>query len=406
VRCCALAFVVVAGCVPATGTVLEVQGPMDMTSTEAGIATLELVVGYPSYCQRWVQDMSASRTRVSVAGRDLDQRPYDFLVAPSHETNLAQPVYLAVLAYSATGVLVGEATFGEHPFGKDQVYKRQARVQLFPATVQKAGGPQYVASDGCVCVPGEPWLGTATGSGCDQRVITSFARLGDTAGCELPAGEPLPVPVCDGQRYRDEPLNRALPCFASDGNGACRMRTRRCADHDGVAWTQECVTDGGDLAVPQGSSLCSRYARCQETACGDVTGCLVASFTPDVATCTVRIDPATAPGQAIRPCNGAANWAAPFAGVVGQSCVAALVQGVAQPPFALGLDVNGAAQALATTCPLGLVIDNISSPYPMAVPLGRTVDIIAGEHLLRVKLNVQLDCGAPGTPTMECRLGL
>ena len=63
------------------------------------------------------------------------------------------------------------------------------------------GAPQYAASDGgCVCAPGEPWVGDGSGAGCDTRVITSFDRLIDTAGCELtPKGAPLPVPVCDGQ---------------------------------------------------------------------------------------------------------------------------------------------------------------------------------------------------------------
>jgi hypothetical protein len=399
-----LAFLLamVAGCVPATGTILEVQGPMGTTSTAAGIATLELVVAYSSFCDRWVQDHSASRMKVSVAGRDLDKRPYDFFVEPSHQTNLAQPVYLAVLAWSATGELLGEATFGTHPFDKDKVYKHQARVALFDASVRRPGGPQYVASDGCVCVPGEPWLGTALpGSTCDSRVITSFARLGDTAGCDLtPKGAPLPVPVCDGQRYRDEPINRHLPCWANDASGACRMTQRRCADHDGQAWAEECITSSADPMWPQGSPLCSRYLACEQTACGDVTGCLLASFSTTVnVSCTVRLD-STGPGETIRPCPGT-TWKTPLPTMAGQSCLAGVVQGIAQPPFTLGLGANGAAAATATVCPLVFQIDAIDAPYPMAVPTDKTVEIVVGDRLMRVTLTPEIGCN--GTePSLVC----
>jgi hypothetical protein len=403
-RAACLTLLVMTGCVPATGTILEVQGPMDMTSTAAGIATLELVVAYPSFCDRWVQDGSASRTRVNVAGRDLDKRPYDFLVAPSHQTDLAQPAYLAVLAYDANGLLLGEATFGEHPFDKDKVLKRQARVQLFDASVRKKGGPQYVTGDGCVCVPGEPWLGTATGQGCDQRVITSFDRLGDTAGCELvPKGAPLPVLACDGQQYRDEPTDRLLPCWASDGGGACRMTTRRCADHDGQAWAEECVTGGGDFALPAGSALCSRYLACAQTACGDVTSCFSASLgMPINVTCMVRVDATSQPGDRIQPCTSTV-WKGALPMMAGQSCVAAMVQGVAQPPYTVGLNSNGAAQATVTTCPLVLEIDDIAVPYPMAVP-AQTVDLVVGDHLWRVTLEPVLGCNGP-QPSLVCRFG-
>jgi hypothetical protein len=402
----ALALVMVAGCVPATGTILEVEGPMGTTSTAAGIATLELVVAYSSFCDRWVQDQSASRTKVSVAGRDLDKRPYEFLVAPSHQTDLTQPAYLAVLAYSATGELLGEATFGRHPFDKDKVYKHQARVRLFPASVRTPSGPKYVAGDGCVCVPGEPWLGTATGRGCDTRVITSLARLGDTAGCELtPTGAPLPVPVCDGQHYPNEPPDRALPCWAADGTGACRLKTRACADHDGQAWAEECVSDGGDFAMPAGSQLCARYLACEQTACGDVTGCFVQSLgTPQNVACTMRIDPATGMGQPIKPCTGA-SWRAAIPPAASQSCVGTVVQGTDQPPFTLGFAVAGGttAQSTGTQCPLLFQIDNIDAPYPMAVPSGKIIDVVVGERLLHVYLNVVLAC-AGSEPSLVCHL--
>jgi hypothetical protein len=182
------------------------------------------------------------------------------------------------------------------------------------------------------------------------------------------------------------------------------MKTRRCADHDGQAWAEECLTDDGDFMLPQDSTLCASYLKCQQLACGDVTGCFVAGFTPQPVTCTVRIDATTTPGQPILPCGGVTNWRTSFPALPATSCVAAVVQGTQQPPFTVGLDVNGMASATATTCPLGLVIDNIDAPYPMAVPSGKTVDIIAGEHLLRATLNVELGC-PNGRPTLECRLG-
>ena len=405
-RALALALLLLGGCVPATGTIVEVQGPDGMASTAAGIATLELVVAHPSWCERWVQDTTASRMRADVTGRDLDKRPYDFYVAPSHQTDLTQPVYYAVLAYSSTGQLLGEATFGTHTFDKDKVYKHQARIGLFDAPARAAGGPKYVAGDGCVCVPGEPWLGTATGTGCDPLVITSFDRLVDTAGCELtPKGAPLPVPACDGQTYPNEPVDRQLPCYALDGNGACRVTMRHCADHDGQAWADECATADTDVMAPS-ATLCARYLACEQTACGDVTGCLVAAMGAPVAvTCTLRVNPATPMGQPVKPCPGG-KWQATFPMQAAAACDAAVVQGVDQPPFVLGLTIAGmmAAQPVATACPLGLQIDSIDAPYPMAVPTGKTFDVIVGDRLARVTLNVALECPL-GEPSLSCRLG-
>src|SRR5439155_404235 len=58
-------------------------------------------------------------------------------------------------------------------------------------------GPIYVADDGCVCLPGQPWMGTGSRSGCDPGVITSFARLQDTRECELSATAPTLATAID-----------------------------------------------------------------------------------------------------------------------------------------------------------------------------------------------------------------
>ena len=180
---------------------------------------------------------------------------------------------------------------------------------------------------------------------------------------------------------------------------------RTCADHDGKAWTTECDTDSGDAMAPS-ATLCSRYLACEQTACGDVTGCLVAAMgAPLAVTCTLRVNPSTPPDQPIKPCDGT-KWQTAFPGQSTANCDAAVVQGVDQPPFVLGLAVAGmmAAQPVASACPLGLEIDSIDAPYPMAVPSGKTFDVIVGDHVARVTLNVELSCPA-GQPSLACRLG-
>jgi hypothetical protein len=402
---------VAAGCVPTTGLMVEVAGPSSTTSTAAGVATLDFVVAHPSWCERWVGDASANHTRVSVAGRDLTKEPYDFLIEASRQTDLSEPVYVSALAYGAGGQLLGEARFDSHPFAKDEVLQRRARIGLFGAAAQP-GGPKYVAGDGCVCVPGDPWIGTGTGTGCDPLVITSFARLGDTAGCELtPKGAPLPVPACDGQKYGDEPTNRDLPCWADDGNGVCRMTTRTCVDDGGVAYGAECATGGGDPAMPSGA-LCARYLGCEQSACGDVLGCFKSAFTAaqqDNVRCTLHLDPTTRPNEPIRPCPGGV-WAAPLpvAMPATGTCLSALLEGVDQPPFTLSLTAsptgaNGGGPT-ATMCPTVLQVDAVDAPYPEAVPATTQLDVIVGEHLVHVALDVVLhQCAAE--PSLVCTPG-
>lgn len=392
------------GCKNETGLMIVVQGPGAMTSVEAGITKLDFVVAHPSWCERWVGVEPANHTVKDVTGRDLTKKPYEFLITPSHQTDLSQLVYAAALAYTADGRLVGEATFDAHPLAKGEVLRREAPIFLYNRR-NLPGPPQYVSSDFCVCTPGEPWVGNGSGTGCDTRVITSFDRLIDTAGCELtPKGAPLPVPVCDGQLYMDEPADRRLPCWAADAQGACRVATRGCADHDGIAFTEECNVASTDVMLPANSMLCASYLACEQDPCSDVAGCFRRSFTQTAnIKCTISIDPTTGPGQGIKPCNGG-TWTAPLvtATTAGTTCIAALVDGVQQPPYRLGFTVAGATgvRSISTGCPAQLTVASIDAPYPAAVPDTRSFDVVAGEHLVHVQLEVRRECGSD--PPLVC----
>ncbi|MGZ3408443.1 MAG: hypothetical protein ACXVAN_18460, partial [Polyangia bacterium] len=185
------------------------------------------------------------------------------------------------------------------------------------------------------------------------------------------------------------------PCWNNDAQGACRVATRHCADQNGVAYTDECNVDGTDTLLPTGTALCDRYRACQQTACGDVIGCVRGMFTQKSAiTCTLPIDPTSAPDQPIRPCMGG-SWSAtlPTTATGGTTCLAAMLDGVEQPPFHLGLAVAGktGAQVLASTCPNTLVIDKIDAPYPDAV-LDKQFDLVTGEHLAHVTIKIVRQC--------------
>jgi hypothetical protein len=394
--------VVLGGCKNETGLIVEVQGMTGGGSTtQAGITKLDFVVAHPSWCERFVGVAPANRTTRDVSGRNLATKPYELEITPSRTTDLSEQLYVAALAYDANGTLIGEASFDAHPLAQGEVLKRSAEIFAFRDT--KQGAPQYVASDGqCVCSPGEPWVGDGTGSACDTRVITSFDRLIDTAGCELtPKGAPLPVPVCDGQQYMDEPIDRNLPCWNSDGQGVCRVTTRHCADHNGVAYTEECNVDGTDTMLPADSQLCSRYRMCQQQACGDVIGCVRGMFTQRATMkCTLPIDPTTGPGEPIRPCPNGGTWTAalPTATTGGTMCLAAMLDGVQQPPYTMGLVVAGKTgpQTLASTCPNNFVISKIDEPYPDAVP-NKEFDLVSGEHLVHVTIEVVRACVAGAT---------
>ena len=394
-----------AGCAPETGVIVEVQGPEGGgSSTAAGIAKLDFVVAHPSWCERWVSVTPPSGTTRDVTGRDLSAKPYDFEIKPSHTTDLSQPMYVAALAYDANGTPIGEASFDAHPLSQGDVFKRSSQIYMFKDVAQ--GAPQYVASDGgCVCAPGQPWVGDGSGAGCDTRVITSFDRLIDTAGCELtPKGAPLPVPVCDGQLYMDEPADRNLPCWNKDDGGACRVTTRHCSDQNGVAYTEECNVGAMDTMLPADTALCDRYRTCQQQACGDVIGCVRGMFTQNAnVKCTLPIDPTTGPGEAIRPCaNGSWSAALPNLSASTTSCIGAMLDGTQQPPYQIGFAVAGATapRTLTTACPNTLVIDAIDAPYPDAVP-NKELDIVMGEHLVHVTITVARQC-VDGALSLVC----
>jgi hypothetical protein len=201
--------------------------------------------------------------------------------------------------------------------------------------------------------------------------------------------------VCDGQAFGDEPIDRGLPCWNNDPQGACRVTTRHCSDQNGVAYTEECNVDSTNTMLPTDTALCTRYRACQQTACGDVIGCVRGMFTQFAnIKCILPIDPTSAPGQPIRPCSGG-SWTAPLPLATGTSnvCLAAMLDGVQQPPFHLGLVVAGktVGQTLATTCPNSLIIDKIDAPYPDAV-LDKTFDLVSGEHLAHVTLSIVRQC--------------
>lgn len=393
----ALVGAAAAGCKPETGLIVEVKGTLGGGSTtQAGIAKLDFVVAHPSWCERWVGVAPANRTTRDVSGRDLAKKPYQLEIEPALTTDLSEQLYAAALAYGADGTLLGEASFDAHPLAEGEVLERHAELFLFGDSAPDA--PKYVATDGaCVCAPGEPWIGDGTGAGCDTRVLPSFARLIDTAGCELtPKGAAPPALVCDGQQFLDEPADRDLPCWNRDAGGACRVATRRCADHNGVAYAAECGVDGTDLMLPAGSALCDRYRACQQTACGDVIGCVRAMFTQrTMFKCTLPIDPTTLPGEAIRPCPNGGSWSAvlPTQTTGGPMCPAAMLDGVAQPPYRLGFAVAGKSdpQVLASSCPNTLVVQKIDAPYPAAVP-DKELDIVTGEHLAHVTFTVVRAC--------------
>ena len=193
-----------AGCSAKTGMLVEVQGPAGQSSIAAGVATLELVAAHRSWCERWVEDKDASHTRVDVHARDLHKKPYTFLIEPNHVTDLSEPVEVIVLARDANDRVIGAADFGDHPYRLRHLDEYTARIALL-----QRPEASYAASDGCVCLPGAPWMGNGSGAGCDLDVVTSFDRLIDTAGCELPPGaRELTSPVCDGQQYDGETVDR------------------------------------------------------------------------------------------------------------------------------------------------------------------------------------------------------
>jgi hypothetical protein len=380
-----------------TGFIFEVTGPSGVTSTHAGISSLELIMARQSWCERWVEDTTASHAKGNVAGRDLSKSPYDFLVRPIQMTDINAPVVTVVLARAADGRVVGEAGFGALKWKPGDVRKYAHRVELLSRGSQP-GGPQYVAADGCVCLPGQPWMGTGNGAGCDNDVITSFDRLTDRKQCELPAGHAFPSPACDGQLYPGESADRDLPCFAVAG-GQCRIGTRHCQDDGGFAYSDECVPGDQDPVVA--GALCDAYLACEQTACGDVLGCLTATVATEAHTCTLRISP-TLTGGAIHPCADG-RWEAKLPSPQ-TGCNASILDGTSQPPFSLGFRVSGQTdlQTVTDACPITLAVDKVDASQLDEVPYAHDFFVTIGDKLIKIHMDVLVGC-ADGVPSLVCK---
>jgi hypothetical protein len=383
----ALVLLLAVGCTNQTGIELAVSAPGSPSSLESGVASVEFLVSHRSFCERQVIDQGlGTGTRADVSGRDLHARPYELLVKPTHFTDLNDPVTAVALALDAAGKPIGFAGFGAHPFELGHVNEYTAEVALFART-----DASYVHPEGCVCIPGQAWMGNGSGTGCDLDVVPSFDRFQDTAGCELSQGRrELAGPVCDGHQYLTEVTDRRLPCFNA-GGGACVVGLRNCADHDGVAYDAECIPAAGDPAAPT-SALCDAYAGCEKTACGDLIGCFLATA-PQVhaLNCTMHVDPTS-----LKPCvDGKWELVLPMTGTpAGAQCTASVVEGRIQPPLTVGFkDPNPAtagSRTRSTLCPPTLVVESIAAD-PALQPMVTVVTTV-GDAVIKVNLKVVRSC--------------
>jgi hypothetical protein len=390
-----------AACAPQTGLLFEVQGPMGQSSVDAGITQLRLVVAHESYCERWITDQQASMLTVKVAGRDLERDPITILLTPDHQTSgivnynneQPDPLRVIVLAEAGDGSLIGVAAFDPHPFVYEEVRKYSAPVVLIARN-----DASYLASDGCVCVPGVPLIGTSSGTGCDQDQPPSFARLVDTAGCELPAGAKLPIDVCDGQLYPGESKNRDVPCFANT-QGACRAGHRICNDQGGRAYDRECVPDSTDPALPSGV-LCDGYLGCEKTACADPGTCLLASTAGHRPLhCTLPVNPNLVNG-ATAPCDGG-SWSYTFAGLSGAACVGTMLDGMRQGPATIGWKKDATTPdpvLVSSLCAPTLVVGRLDAK-PDQLPTQLEFALSLGDAIYDVTLSFEVVCnGVAGGP--------
>lgn len=380
-----VALSLLAGCSAETGMVLEASGPDGVTSVTAGISWLEFYAARPSGCGRWVEDGATTHTTARVRGRDLDREPYNLLVKPAAKANLAEPVLFVGVARSEDRQLLGDAAFGALNFRLHQVLRRQARIELHArATASPSDRPKYAADDGCLCLPGRPWLASGSGQGCDLGVPPSYDRLSDPA-CQLAGYQPPIEPVCDGQLYPGELRNRRLPCFTRGSSNRCLVQPLRCQDSDGIAYADACQAQGD--GVPADASLCDAFSSCEQTACSDVIGCFKRSFPRGPAfTCTLRIDDSTARGAPLRPCPGG-EWRAPLGGGTGD-CLSVILDGVGQPPFTLGFaDGNGSDPLLiAATCPPTLLVTRIAAASPAEAPATFDFQAVLANHVVSVHM--------------------
>jgi hypothetical protein len=305
---------------------------------------------------------------------------------------------MIVLARDANDRVIGAAGFGAHPYRLHFMDKYTARIALLARPEAS-----YAASDGCVCYPGAPELGNGSGAGCDLDVVTSFDRLIDTAGCELPPGaRELTSPVCDGQQYDGETVDRELPCFAAHA-GSCQVTTRTCHDQDGVAWAEECLPDAAAPSLPTGA-LCDAYLACEQQACGDLTGCFLQKV-PAARTlsCVLRVDPNTAAGAPISPCASDGKWQAVLKdNTTAAGCVASVIEGVRQGAFTLGFLDPGATdpQAIASSCPVTFAVGAIDADSPAEVPDEHDLDVTIGDQMVHLHIHVLRVCD--GGPSLVC----
>jgi hypothetical protein len=375
----ALACLLAAGCTNQTGIEVRVGA-----AAGASVASLEFFVSHESYCERQVADPAiGAGTRVSVAGRDLHDKPYELLIHPTHFTNLEQPVLIIAVALDANGRPIGDANFGAHPFVRGEVNEYSADLGFFTRT-----DASYVSADGCACIPGEPRVGNGSGVGCDLDVVPSFDRFLDTAGCELdPGRRDLTGPVCDGHLYLTEAADRRLPCYNA-GDGTCRVGLRNCADHDGFGYDAECVPQAGDPALPSGK-LCDDYAGCEQNACGDLIGCFLGANTvAHNLTCKLFVS------DQLMPCSGG-KWETIVpvtSAATGASCVAAMVEGRIQPPLTVGFKDPAAtgSRTRSTLCPPTLVVESIATDP--ALPASMTLVMTVGDQVINVKLQIIRSC--------------
>ena len=381
-------------CAPKTGLELEVRGPKNPTSVMAGIVELELVVGHESYCERWVADETATGRRFDVAKRDLARSPLHVLVLPVTATDLAANVRPLLLARDASGHVVGVASFGAHAFRFEKVDRYVAEVQLFDEG-RVDEGPSYATSDGCVCIPGQPSIGTGAQSGCDLALPPSFARLVDTAGCELPAGAALPA-VCDGQLYPGEQENRDLPCFRTSAT-ACVLGQRTCVDTSGRAWGSECPADSA-LTLPSGA-LCDAFLACQQTACVDPVECLKRTTMHKLLQCTLHV---AVNGGTVSVCPAASTQVA-LGSATGAQCTASMVDGKTVGGATIGWVVDGqaAAQVTSAHCPPTLRFDTLAGKPGDLAPA--TFPVTIGDQLYDVELTYAVGCGqGNGANDLHC----
>jgi hypothetical protein len=395
------------GCTHQTAIELSLSAPASPTSVDSGVAFIEFITSHQSFCDRWVKDRSASGTTIPVGGRNLATSPYRLLVVPSQMTDLTDPVFAVALALDASMQVIGVADFGEHPFKRGAVDQYPSQLALFART-----DASYVSDDGCVCIPGLPFIGNDPARDCDANVVTSFARLADTAGCELaPGRRELTAPVCDGHLYSitDEVKDRAMPCFVR-GDQGCKVVVRNCADHDGLAYDAECVAGAGDPTLPS-TALCDAYAGCEKGACADLVGCFLQAVPPAATIhCTMKVDPNPADGKTVQPC-GTSSWEAVLptggAALAGPACVASIIDGTRQRNFTLGLKSEDTATMGAQTrsklCPPTLVFDGVDVASPADVPDTLDVTLTIGDQVVAVQTTVVRDCSSL-TPSLECHL--